>query len=81
MDANAASDNDAEPPVRWADLSPGQQVRVRESGRPAGTGVIDSMTPDGSVVWIWIHGHSPRRMYLAGDPVQIRPELENPHAF
>jgi hypothetical protein len=78
MDANLPAAGDADSRVRWMDLAPGQDVEIRESGRPAGKGTVDDVTPDASVVWVWIDGHAPRRMYLAGDPVEIIPELEHP---
>ncbi|MFF2318250.1 hypothetical protein ACFVTE_18530 [Arthrobacter sp. NPDC058097] len=79
MDANAG--NDYEPPANWGTLKPGQAVQVKEAGHADGTGIIDNMTPDGAVVWVWITGTSPRRMFLAGDPVAILPEQETPAAF
>lgn len=81
MDVKAPAACDVEPEVEWASLRSGQQVEIRESGRPAGRGVIDSLTPDASVVWVRLYGHAPRRMYLAGDPVEIIPVLENPVAL
>ncbi|MDZ4351646.1 hypothetical protein HTS88_08655 [Pseudarthrobacter oxydans] len=64
----------ADPQGPWGPLEPGQEVTVRESGRQSGHGVIDNLTPDGSVVWVRIDGHAPRRMYLAGDAVEIAPK-------
>lgn len=82
MDTNAGNDFDAVPPPGWAGtFKRGQEVQVREAGHAPGTGVIDDMTPDGSVVWVWVDGKAPRRMFLAGDPVMILPELETPDAF
>lgn len=63
--------SDADPQIPWGSLAPGQEVTVRESGSLSEHGVIDNLTPDGSVVWILIDGHAPRRMYLAGDAVEI----------
>ncbi|MFE4836044.1 hypothetical protein ACFRAU_15365 [Arthrobacter sp. NPDC056691] len=81
MDTNPPAAGDAEPQVAWTKLTPAQDVEVREAGRPAGRGVVDNVTPDASVVWVRIDGHAPRRMYLAGDPVELLPVLENPEAF
>ena len=67
MDANAGNDHDAEMTSGWDGLSPGQEVEVQEPGQPAARGVIDSTTADGSVVWVWVDGQRPRRMFLAGD--------------
>jgi hypothetical protein len=79
MDSNAGNDYDAQPPADWGTLAPGQEVEVREAGHVASRGIIDNMTLDGSVVWVWVNGKSPRRMFLAGDPVVILPET--PRAF
>ena len=76
MDAN---DHAAEPRAGWESLRPGQEVEVREPGQAGGAGVIDDLTPDGSVVWVWLNGQSPRRMFLEGDPVVIHPQV--PDAF
>ena len=81
MDANAGNDYAAEPPASCGTLPPGQAIRVKGAGHAAGIGVIDNMTPDGAVVWVWINGKSPRRTFLAGDPVTILPEQETPGAF
>ncbi|WP_162256329.1 hypothetical protein [Arthrobacter sp. Soil736] len=62
-------------------MSSGQEAEIRESGQPARRGVIDNLTPDASVPWVRIDGHAPRPIYLAGDPVEILPELENPVAY
>ena len=69
MDTNAGNDFDAVRSSRLAGLlKRGQEVQVREAGHAPGTGVIDDMTPDGSVVWVWVDGKAPRRMFLAGTP-------------
>jgi hypothetical protein len=73
-----ADDHAAEPGAGWESLQPGQEVEVREPGRADRAGVIDDLTPDGSVVWVRLHGQS-RRMFLEGDPVVILPEV--PDAF
>lgn len=69
-----ATTSDAATPVAWETLAAGQEVTIRESGQPSGHGIIDNLTPDASVVWVRIDGHAPRRMYLAGDPVEISPK-------
>jgi hypothetical protein len=74
-----ADDHAADPGAGWESLQPGQEVEVREPGRADRAGVIDDLTPDGSVVWVRLHGQSPRRMFLEGDPVVILPEV--PGAF
>jgi hypothetical protein len=81
MSATLPVGGDVEPHVPWTNLVPGQEVEIRESGRPAGRGVVDNLTPDASVAWVRLDGHTPRRMYLAGDPVQSLPERQNPDAY
>lgn len=80
MDENAGNDYAAEKPGGWVNLRPGQQVRVNEPGHAPGVGVIDNMTSDGSVVWVWVDGKS-RRMFVAGDPVALLPGQGNLSAF
>ncbi|WP_146068909.1 hypothetical protein [Arthrobacter sp. ZGTC131] len=53
----------------------------RESGRPAGRGVVHNGTPDAALLWVRTGGHAPRRMYLAGYPVEILPDQEIPDSF
>jgi hypothetical protein len=77
MDANPPAAGDAELPVQRANLSPG----IREPGSLTRKGLVDNVAPDASVVWVWVDGHAPRPIYLAGDPVEILPELENPDAY
>jgi hypothetical protein len=60
-------------------LEPGQEMEVREPGQAAGAGVLDDLTPDGSVAWVWLNGQPLRRVYLAGNPVVILSEV--PDAF
>lgn len=66
---------------QWARLSLGQKVSVREAGHPSAAAVVEDVTPDGSVLWVWVNGMSPRRMFLAGDPVEILAWRETPKAF
>ncbi|GAC1381136.1 MAG: hypothetical protein NVS2B15_16960 [Pseudarthrobacter sp.] len=73
MNENPPAASDVVPELSWAKLAPGQEVTIRESGRQYWNGVIDNLTPDASVVWVQVDGHAPRRMYLAGDPVEIVP--------
>jgi hypothetical protein len=57
----------------WTHLWTGQAVTVAEQGRPAGTGTIDDISPDASVLWVRLAGVSPRRLFVRTDPVKIRP--------
>lgn len=45
----------------------GQEVRVYAGGRDLGTGVVDDLTVDGSIVWVVFGGAEPRRMFLEED--------------
>jgi hypothetical protein len=62
MDSSPPAVGDVKPQFEWANLRPGQEVEIRESGRPGGRGVIDNLTPDASVVWVRIDGHAQRRL-------------------
>lgn len=52
-------------------LRRGQQVMVTRHGDEVGTGVVDDVTGDGSVVWIVFGGAFPRRLFLESDPEEI----------
>lgn len=45
----------------------GQEVRVHAGGRVIGTGVVDDLTDDGSIVWIVSGRAQPRRVFLKED--------------
>ncbi|TQJ36738.1 hypothetical protein [Arthrobacter sp. SLBN-122] len=45
----------------------GQEVRVYAAGCDLGTGLVDDLTVDGSIVWIVFGGAEPRRMFLEED--------------
>lgn len=70
---DSSPDSDPDTGVPWGTLVPGQHVTIREAGRQTGHGVIDAVTPDTSIVWVRVDGQAPRRMFLAGDPVEIIP--------
>jgi hypothetical protein len=67
--------------AQWKNLTEGQQVNVREAGRLPEDGVVDALTPDGGIIWIWLNGQAERRMYLAGDPVELLSGADMPPAF
>jgi hypothetical protein len=46
-------------------LAVGDRVRFAE-GTVAGTGVVDAVTSDYSVIWIWTDEGQGRRMFLQG---------------
>lgn len=79
MDANSPAVGDAGPAVPGVHLETGQELEIRESGQCQRA--IDDGLTDASVLWVRIDGHAPRPIYLAGDPVEILLELENPVAF
>ncbi|MDP9889514.1 hypothetical protein [Pseudarthrobacter enclensis] len=53
--------------VKGSALWRGQGVRVQAGGHDLGTGVVDDLTEDGSIVWIVFGGAEPRRMFLEED--------------
>jgi hypothetical protein len=69
--------------TEWAALGEGQKVLFRQAGHPAVPAVIDTLTPDASVLWLLVEGQAPpRKMFLARDPVEIRVGYSsNPKAF
>jgi hypothetical protein len=59
--------------AQWAALTWGQEVDLHEKGHPPVAAVVDNFTPDRSVLWLLVDGHAPpRKMFLAGDPIEIR---------
>ncbi|WP_458114009.1 hypothetical protein M1D88_08010 [Arthrobacter sp. R1-13] len=51
---------------------------VFESERRTGSGVIDDLMPDGSVVWVWSDDAMGRKMIFGADALSVRHE-ERPH--
>jgi hypothetical protein len=49
----------------------GQEVRVHARGHDLGTGFVDDLTEDGSIVWIMFGGAEPRRMFIPEDEAQF----------
>ena len=47
---------------------------VFESEGTAGSGVIDDLMPDGSVVWVWPDDAMGRKMLYAADALSVRHE-------
>ncbi len=57
--------------VSWNALPVGQPVRLSQQGLPIGTGLVDTTTPDGSIIWVMLDGWQERRMFLKADFVQV----------
>ncbi|QHK20206.1 hypothetical protein GU243_11205 [Pseudarthrobacter psychrotolerans] len=57
--------------VSWKHLPYGEQVDVVEGGQLLGPGTVDATTPDGSIVWVVIHGVGGRRMLHQNDDMQL----------
>lgn len=51
--------------VRHPRLAVGDSVRYSE-GTLAGTGVVDAITADYSIIWVWTDDGHGRRMFLQG---------------
>ena len=51
--------------TRHPRLAVGDRVRFAE-GTVAGTGVVDAVTSDYSVIWVWTDDGHGRRMFLQG---------------
>ncbi|MHC6591497.1 hypothetical protein [Arthrobacter sp. C152] len=51
--------------IRHPRLAVGDTVRYCE-GTLAGTGVVDAVTADYSIIWVWTDGGHGRRMFLQG---------------
>jgi hypothetical protein len=61
------TDEMTETTVDGAALWRGQEVRVYAGGYDLGTGFVDDLTDDGSIVWIVFGGVELRRMFLEDD--------------
>lgn len=51
--------------TRHPRLTVGDRVRFAE-GTVAGAGVVDAVTPDYSIIWVWTDDCQGRRMFLQG---------------
>ena len=51
----------------WTKLHQGDTVWIRRKGCVTGAGRVDTMTPDGSVLWVTPGGASTRRMHHRAD--------------
>ena len=51
--------------TRHPRLAVGERVRFAE-GTLAGTGVVDAVTSDYSIIWVWTDDGQGRRMFLQG---------------
>lgn len=60
-------------PTGWAQLRMGEHVIVSLHGRWIGTGVVDAMAQDASIIWVVFDGAYTRKMFLQGDPEDIFP--------
>ncbi|GGI02521.1 hypothetical protein ACFFGR_14465 [Arthrobacter liuii] len=49
----------------------GQEVRVHAGGHDLGSGTVDDLTDDGSIVWVVFGGAEPRRMFLKEDAARF----------
>lgn len=66
-----STDELTEATVDGSALWRGQEVRVRMRGNDLGTGVVDDLTEDGSIVWIMFGGAEPRRMFIEEDAARF----------
>jgi hypothetical protein len=53
-------------------LMRGQEVRVQVGDEALGTGVVDDITEDGSIVWVIFGGAVPRRMFIPEDQARFQ---------
>jgi hypothetical protein len=48
----------------------GQEVQVRVGSENLGTGIVDDLNEDGTMVWIVFGGALPRRMFIPEDEAE-----------
>jgi hypothetical protein len=58
--------------VSWKHLPVGQVVKVLEEGTDLGYGTVDDSMPDGSIVWVILHGVGERRMLHKNDSINLQ---------
>lgn len=59
--------------LRWCGtLVPGERLEFQIPGNITGTGTVDAVMPDGSVVWLWLDHGLGRIMILAGECYFLR---------
>jgi hypothetical protein len=59
------------PVLDWADLAVGDQVELVEDSGQLTAASVETLTPDGSIVWIAPKGTGHRRLWLRTDAVTI----------
>jgi hypothetical protein len=57
--------------VHGSELLRGQEVMVHVGEEAIGTGVVDDLTEDGSVVWVIFGGAIGRRMFIPEDQARF----------
>ncbi|VXC24069.1 hypothetical protein ARTHRO9AX_220324 [Arthrobacter sp. 9AX] len=55
----------------WSTLETGDQVQILRDGAVIDKGTIDVVTPDGTVVWLWMANGMGRAMLLASDGITL----------
>ena len=65
MAGKAATPRPRRKRTRHPRLAVGDRVRFAE-GTQAGTGVVDAVTSDYSIIWVWTDEGQGRRMFLQG---------------
>lgn len=58
--------------VSWKHLPVGQVVQVLREGKNIGYGTVDDSMPDGSIVWVILHGIGERRMMHKNDSINLQ---------
>lgn len=57
--------------TQWTYLWRQEFVELRRGGRMKGAGWVDELTPDGTVIWIWLTGGKGRMMIHRDDGLDI----------
>lgn len=58
-------------PAAGRGLLRGQDVHVRANGHDLGTGRVDDLTEDGTIVWVVFGGATTRRMFIPEDQAEF----------
>ena len=55
----------------WATLRPGQVVTLVQGAIQLGTATVDAVTPDGTVLWVWMANGGGRTMLLSYEDIIV----------
>lgn len=55
----------------WVSLTQGDRVQIRCQGKVMGCGTVDTLTPDGTAIWLWLEYGLGRVMVLPAEGFRL----------